>query len=74
MGVPTPPHRRVPLILALLGILAVELLVLSVREDAMETLVLGGTLLGSLAGAFLIQKVALEGLFRIMQAGRRTRR
>ena len=74
MGVPTPPHRRVPFILALLGILAVELLVLSVREDAMETLVLGGTLLGSLAGAFLIQKVALEGLFRIMQAGRRTRR
>jgi hypothetical protein len=40
----------------------------------METLVLGGTLLGSLAGAFLIQKVALEGLFRIMRAGRRTRR
>ena len=32
----------------------------------METLVLGGALLGSLAGAFLIQKVALEGLFRIM--------
>ena len=71
---PLPPHGRVPFILALLGILAVELLVLSVREDAMETLVLGGTLLGSLAGAFLIQKVALEGLFRIMRAGRRTRR
>jgi len=40
----------------------------------METLVIGGTLLGSFVGAFVIQKAALEGLFRILTAERRTRR
>ena len=40
----------------------------------METLVIGGTLLGSFVGAFVIQKVALEGLFRILRAEKRPRR
>jgi len=40
----------------------------------METLVIGGTLLGSFVGAFVIQKAALEGLFRILAAERRARR
>lgn len=39
----------------------------------MEAIVIAGTLLGSLAGAFALQKVALEGLFRIMDADRRSR-
>ncbi len=39
----------------------------------MDTLVIGGTLLGSLVGAFVIQKVALEGLLRIMSGPRRLR-
>ena len=37
----------------------------------METLVIGGALLGSFVGAFVIQKAALEGLFRILEAERR---
>jgi hypothetical protein len=32
----------------------------------MDALVIGGTLLGSMAGAFVLQKVALEGLLRII--------
>jgi hypothetical protein len=40
----------------------------------MDTLVIGGTLLGSFVGAFVIQKVALEGLFRILKTGRRVQR
>jgi len=32
----------------------------------MEAFVIAGTLIGSLATAFFIQKAALEGLFRIM--------
>ena len=40
----------------------------------MDTLVIGGTLLGSFLGAFMIQKAALEGLFRILKAERRARR
>ena len=39
----------------------------------METLVVGGTLLGTFFGALLIQKAALEGFFRILKAERRTR-
>ena len=39
----------------------------------METLVIGGTLLGSFVGAFVIQKAALEGLFRMLKAERRSR-
>lgn len=37
----------------------------------MDTLVIGGTLLGSFLGAFVIQKAALEGLFRILKGDRR---
>jgi hypothetical protein len=40
----------------------------------METLVIGGALLGSFVGAFVIQKAALESLFRILGAERRLRR
>ena len=39
----------------------------------MDTLVIGGTLLGSFVGAFVIQKAALEGLFRMLKAERRPR-
>jgi hypothetical protein len=40
----------------------------------METVVVIGTLVGSFAGAFVLQKAALEGLFRIMNNDRRARR
>ena len=40
----------------------------------MDTLVIGGTLLGTFVGAFVIQKAALEGLFLILKTGRRPRR
>jgi len=39
----------------------------------MDAFVIGATLVGSLAGAFAIQKVALEGLFRLMTVERRAR-
>jgi len=39
----------------------------------METLVLGATLAGSFIGAFVLQKAALEGLFRILSGERRVR-
>lgn len=39
----------------------------------MDTLLIGGALLGSLAGAFVIQKAALEGIFRLLGAERRAR-
>jgi hypothetical protein len=35
----------------------------------METVVIGGVLLGSLVGALVIQKGALELLFRILRSG-----
>ncbi len=37
----------------------------------METVIVGATVLSSFVGAFVIQKAALEGLFRIMQTERR---
>ncbi len=40
----------------------------------MEALVVGATLVGSLATAFLLQKAALEAFFRAMEADRRARR
>jgi len=40
----------------------------------MEAFVIASTLVGSFLGAFLVQKAALEGLFRIMNAERRTHR
>ena len=39
----------------------------------METLVIGGTFLGTIFGAFVVQKVALEGFFRLLAAERRPR-
>jgi len=36
----------------------------------METVVIGGTLLGTFVGALWIQKAALDGLFRILMARR----
>jgi hypothetical protein len=39
----------------------------------MDALLIGGTLLGSMVGAFVIQKAALEGLLRVMKAERRPR-
>jgi hypothetical protein len=39
----------------------------------MELVVIGATLMGSFVGAFVLQKAALEGLFRIMDPQRRAR-
>ena len=39
----------------------------------MEAFVIAGTLIGSFATAFVIQKIALEGLFRIINPDRRAR-
>ena len=39
----------------------------------MEAFVIVGVLIGSFATAFLIQKAALEGLFRLMNPDRRAR-
>jgi hypothetical protein len=39
----------------------------------MDALLVGATLLGSLVGAFVIQKAALEGLLRVMHSDRRLR-
>jgi len=38
----------------------------------MDAVLIASTLVGSFFGAFLIQKAALEGLFRMMNAERRT--
>jgi hypothetical protein len=37
----------------------------------MDAVVIMGALVGSFAGAFILQKAALEGLFRMMNADRR---
>jgi hypothetical protein len=39
----------------------------------MDTIVIAAALVGSFAGAFALQKVALEGLLRMMQVERRAR-
>jgi len=39
----------------------------------MDALVIATTLAASVWGAFLLQKAALEKLFRLMNGGRRTR-
>jgi hypothetical protein len=39
----------------------------------MDAVVIAATLVGSFLGAFALQKAALHGLFRIMDADRRTR-
>jgi hypothetical protein len=39
----------------------------------MEALLISATLVGSFFGAFVLQKAALEGLFRVMNAERRLR-
>ena len=38
----------------------------------MEAFVIASTVVGTFLGAFVVQKAALEGLFRIMDAERRT--
>jgi hypothetical protein len=50
-----------------------ELLIQITERVEMDALLIGATLAGSLVGAFAIQKVALEGLLRVMNAGRRVR-
>jgi len=40
----------------------------------MDVIVIGATLVGCFAGAFAIQKAALEGLFRIMDRDLRASR
>jgi hypothetical protein len=44
-----------------------------VEGTAMDAFVIGATLLGSFMGAFVIQRIALEGLFRIMDPERKSR-
>jgi len=39
----------------------------------MDAVIIGATVISSFFGAFVIQKAALEGLFRIMGTGRRAR-
>jgi hypothetical protein len=39
----------------------------------MDAFIITAALFGSFAGAFILQKAALEGLFRIMQMERRAR-
>ena len=39
----------------------------------MDAFLIGVALVGSLAGAFLVQRAMLEGLIRVMNAGRRAR-
>lgn len=39
----------------------------------MDALVIGAAVVGSFVGAWALQKAALEGLFRIMGADRRSR-
>jgi hypothetical protein len=39
----------------------------------MDAVILGATLFGTFLGALAIQKAALNGLFRMMDAGRRGR-
>jgi hypothetical protein len=43
------------------------------RIEPMEAVVITATLFGSFATAFVIQKAALEGLFRMMATNRRER-
>jgi hypothetical protein len=43
------------------------------RQWAMETVIVIGALVGSFAGAFVLQKAALEGLFRMMNHDRHAR-
>jgi hypothetical protein len=50
-----------------------ELLIQVAERIEMDALLIGATLLGSLVGAFVIQKAALEGLLRAMNADRRLR-
>jgi hypothetical protein len=45
-----------------------------VERDTMDTLVIGGTFLGTLVGAFMLQKYALEGVLRVLSTERRVRR
>jgi len=53
--------------------MACELLFTCGEGKKMEALLIGVTLFGSFLGAFAIQKAALEGLFRVMDAERRAR-
>jgi hypothetical protein len=53
--------------------LAPELLFKRLRIETMDALLITATLAGSFLGAFALQKAALEGLFRIMDAERRGR-
>jgi hypothetical protein len=40
---------------------------------AMDAVIILGAVVGSFAGAFVLQKAALEGLFRMMNSDRRVR-
>jgi hypothetical protein len=41
--------------------------------EVMDAFLIGVALVGSLAGAFVVQRAMLEGLIRVMNAGRRAR-
>ena len=53
--------------------LALELLHSKPESGIMDAFVITAALFGSFAGAFILQKAALEGLLRIMQMQRRAR-
>jgi hypothetical protein len=54
--------------------LARRLLCFRAEDMDMDAVVIVGAVVGSFAGAFVLQKAALEGLFRMMNADRRARR
>jgi hypothetical protein len=43
------------------------------EEVKMDAIMIVGAVVGSFAGAFILQKAALEGMFRMMNADRRLR-
>ena len=53
--------------------MAPQLHCIAAKGSRMDALVIAATLAGSFVGALALQKAALEGLFRMMDAGRRAR-
>jgi hypothetical protein len=53
--------------------MACRLLNIGQEKTQMDAIMIVGAVVGSFAGAFILQKAALEGLFRMMDADRRLR-
>jgi hypothetical protein len=54
-------------------LMASRLLSIGQEEVEMDAIMIVGAVVGSFAGAFILQKAALEGMFRMMNADRRLR-